>query len=189
MPTHPSKKLGDEKPKGHKTALASIENQRENKKRTAEDSDDERLCGLCHTSHGPGECYMTQNATNLVEYRAMLFTVSTEPLETRRRAVQAIDKHLASRGLSHLTKGQMFSFPTSEKGSQEARKKKPKVKDAGETLKRPSSPTAESSQSGKKQKTSDAGSEKCPICEGSFHLVKKCPIVKLGPDRCASVGN
>ncbi|KIJ23280.1 hypothetical protein M422DRAFT_276173 [Sphaerobolus stellatus SS14] len=135
---------------------------------------------------------MTQNPSNLVEYRAMLFTESTEPIEIRRAAVQAIDKHLASRGLSHLIKGQAYTFPPAAAGEAPVKKKykyKPKPKPISDpgNLKRPSSSAAEGTESGpsKKQKT-DAEVPKCVICAGPFHFAKDCPVVKSGPDSIKS---
>lgn len=42
------------------------------------------LCGLCNTRHGKGICYMTEDSTNLVEYREILMNhESDEPLAVR----------------------------------------------------------------------------------------------------------
>ena len=43
-----------------------------------------RECGLCHSTHGPGGCLMTQTSENLVEYRRMLVThADDEPWDDR----------------------------------------------------------------------------------------------------------
>lgn len=51
---------------------------------SVKDKDNIRLCGLCNTRHGKGICYMTEDSTNLVEYREMLLNhASDEPWPVR----------------------------------------------------------------------------------------------------------
>jgi len=48
------------------------------------DEEDIRLCGLCNTHHGKGICYMTEDSSNLVEYREILMDpASDEPWKLR----------------------------------------------------------------------------------------------------------
>ncbi|KAF8497997.1 hypothetical protein JB92DRAFT_2985471 [Gautieria morchelliformis] len=156
-------------------ALIAIENQRY----TPDESDDERPCGLCKRNHGTGSCYMTQNPFNLAQYRLMLLSESKELVEARRQAVQAIDSHLAARGLSHLIRGQPLAFfePGSSKGLP---RKAHKSKQTGPT-KRPASPGG-SSAPNKKAKRADPKASSCVICGGPVHLAKVCPVVKAGPE-------
>ena len=151
----------------YKPALAATENQQHC---TKDDSDEVRSCGLCKSSHGPGLCFMTQNPFNLVDYRRMLITESKEPKKARRIAIQAIDANLASRGLSHLTKGQPHTFVS----------KTPKSK-LHAKVKRTMS--ASSSTSNKKPKLVNDITTPCVICGGPLHLARVCPVVKAGPER------
>lgn len=147
-----------------KQALTSIENRKQPQKEPVDgNSDDERSCGLCFSVHGPGECYMTQNPANLLQYRALLLE-SPEPAARRQLALQAIDDRLASRGLSHLVKGR----------SREILPHKKYKKTHGGSLKRPASPTSSSS---KRMKASESET-KCAFCGGAFHLITLCPTVR-----------
>ena len=54
------------------------------KYRKQREDEDDLLCGLCNTRHGKGICYMTEDSTNLLEYREMLMNHdSEEPLPVR----------------------------------------------------------------------------------------------------------
>jgi hypothetical protein len=163
----------------YKPALAAIENHK--REYDSDESDDERPCGLCQTSHGPGSCFMTQNPTNLVEYRSMLIAESNEPVEMRRAAVQAIDTHLASRGLSNLIKGQPQPF-AGQGDTEPLRKKRKRKSKRSETLQRPASPGGSSPAKKKAKRVGDIASP-CLICGGPVHLAKACPVVKNGPER------
>lgn len=48
------------------------------------EDEDNLACGLCGTRHGKGICYMTEDSTNLVEYREILMNhESDEPWAVR----------------------------------------------------------------------------------------------------------
>ena len=80
--------------------------------------DDDMRCGLCDKVHGPGACTMTDNSTNLMEYRELLISSSDEPAQTRVSrtltlsriafidiqvaAIEAIDAELHRRGQRNL---------------------------------------------------------------------------------------
>jgi hypothetical protein len=145
---------------------------------TPNELDEERSCGLCKCTHGPGLCIMTQNPSNLVDYRLMLISESREPIEARRIAIQAIDANLASRGLFHLTSGQPRILPF--RGGPDLSHKAHTSKLDG-TLKR-HTPSSDSSSS-KKTKRVDPMAIPCVICGGPLHLARVCPVVKAGPER------
>ncbi|KAF8519115.1 P-loop containing nucleoside triphosphate hydrolase protein [Hysterangium stoloniferum] len=160
--------------RSYKPAVTTIQN---HKRVDPDDSDDERPCGLCHGLHGPGECFMTQNPENLVDYRRMLLTESRETMKLRRAAVQAIDSYLASRGLTHLVKSQGLLFtensaPLRKKHKSRSNNKVRQTASASTT--RPLTP----------EKVNQRQQEGiCVICGGGIHLVKVCPVVKAGPAR------
>ncbi|OAX44419.1 hypothetical protein K503DRAFT_765038 [Rhizopogon vinicolor AM-OR11-026] len=87
-----------------------------------------RLCGLCNTRHGKGICYMTEDSTNLVEYREMLINhASDEPWPVRKAAIDAIEKTLVKRGHGDLLTGQPLNLVTNGNGGQKIVKQKKKV--------------------------------------------------------------
>ncbi|KAG1825750.1 SNF2 family N-terminal domain-containing protein [Suillus subaureus] len=74
---------------------------------SVKEDEDNLLCGLCNTRHGKGICYMTEDSTNLVEYREILMShESDEPWAVRAAAIDAIEKTLGKRGHGHLLAGQ-----------------------------------------------------------------------------------
>lgn len=137
-----------------------------------DDDDDEKYCGLCQTRHRSGQCFMTQDPRNLVDYREMLLKESTEPLRLRRNAVHAIDSRLATLGLLHLVKGQGNIFVDNQAQLAGPRKRNSSVS---------------STQNVKKLKlnngTSYPSPPTCIICNGPYHLVKSCPMVRAGANR------
>ncbi|KAG0704357.1 SNF2 family DNA-dependent ATPase [Suillus ampliporus] len=91
------------------------------------EDEDVRLCGLCNTQHGKGICYMTEDSTNLVEYREMLMNHdSAEPWPVRTAAIDAIEKTLVKRGHGHLLAGQPLKLVPNSNGGQVTVKKKKK---------------------------------------------------------------
>jgi hypothetical protein len=78
---------------------------------SVKEDEDNLLCGLCNTRHGKGICYMIEDSTNLVEYRAILMShESDEPWAVRAAAIDAIEKTLAKRGHGHLLAGQPLNL-------------------------------------------------------------------------------
>jgi len=106
----------------------------------------------------------------------MLITESSEPLEMRRAAVQAIDTHLAARGLSNLIKGYP-RLPVGQEDTEPPRKKRRKSKH-GDAPKRPAFPGASLPAEKKVKRVV----ELCVICGDPLHLAKSCPLVKGGPE-------
>ncbi|KAF8578409.1 hypothetical protein K439DRAFT_1663741 [Ramaria rubella] len=162
----------------YKPALTAIENRKRG--HFTEDEDEDEFCGLCQKIHGPGSCDMTHDPTNLIDYRLMLMEESKEPIEMRRSAVQAIDAHLASRGLSEFTKEQPINFVVN--GDVESIREKRHKQKHSDSQKRSSSPSRRT----KKQKTDFIIMNPCVICDGPFHLAKACPVVKAGPQSIQS---
>ncbi|KAL4070788.1 hypothetical protein J3A83DRAFT_4245468 [Scleroderma citrinum] len=77
--------------------------QRENNTQIpTESQEDDIRCGLCDKVHGPRACAMTDDSTNLVEYRKILILSNDEPVETRKAAIDAIDQELLRRRQLHL---------------------------------------------------------------------------------------
>ncbi|KLO20752.1 hypothetical protein SCHPADRAFT_816295 [Schizopora paradoxa] len=156
-----------------------------------------RECGLCHSTHGPGGCLMTQTSENLVEYRMMLVThADDEPWDDRVAAVNAIDRALLSRNEIHLVAGQP-SKPIRKQGEPKVKIKefKPKAKaplkvqgngsemKIGQSVfhsmmgKRPSPSTGLDQVPRKKLKLSP-----CPLCKADYHgTLEECAFVRAGP--------
>lgn len=132
-----------------------------------DDDDDAVQCGLCQRLHGPGDCFMSQNPLNLIDYRHMILNESTEPLEKRKAAIHAIDSHLASRGLSELTRGQ--GNVAAERVPGTSKKRRSSSPSHGLVI--------------KKQRLIGENRTPCLICNGLYHLVKSCPVVKAGAER------
>ncbi|KAG2159672.1 uncharacterized protein EDB93DRAFT_1111462 [Suillus bovinus] len=97
-----------------------------------QEDEDNLLCGLCNTRHGKGICYMIEDSTNLVEYRAMLMNhESDEPLAVRVAAIDAIEKTLVKRGHGHLLAGQPLKLvPNGNSNQVYAKQKKKRARDS-----------------------------------------------------------
>ncbi|KAG2755489.1 hypothetical protein P692DRAFT_20793136 [Suillus brevipes Sb2] len=93
--------------------------------------EDNLLCGLCNTRHGKGICYMTEDSTNLMEYREILMNhESDEPLAVRKAAIDAIEKTLVQRGHGHLLAGQPLKLVANGHSNQVYVKKKKHARDS-----------------------------------------------------------
>lgn len=91
------------------------------------EDEDNLACGLCGTRHGKGICYMTEDSTNLVEYREILMNhESDEPWAVRIAAIDAIEKTLVKRGHGHLLAGQPLKLVANGNSNQAYVKQKKK---------------------------------------------------------------
>ncbi|KAG1757761.1 SNF2 family N-terminal domain-containing protein [Suillus lakei] len=109
----------------HKVKMKSKAKTKYREQASVREDEDNLLCGLCNTRHGKGICYMIEDSTNLVEYRAILMNHdSDEPLAVRTAAVDAIEKTLVKRGHGHLLAGQPLKLVANGNGNHATVKKK-----------------------------------------------------------------
>ncbi|KAG1846831.1 SNF2 family N-terminal domain-containing protein [Suillus subluteus] len=94
---------------------------------SVKEDEDNLLCGLCNTRHGKGICYMTEDSSNLVEYREILTSHgSDEPWAVRAAAIDAIEQTLVKRGHGHLLTGQPLKLVANGNSNQVYVKQKKK---------------------------------------------------------------
>ncbi|KAG2154662.1 hypothetical protein DEU56DRAFT_769656 [Suillus clintonianus] len=116
----------------HKAKMKAKAKTKYREQASVREDEDILLCGLCNTRHGKGICYMTEDSTNLVEYREMLMNHdSDEPLPVKTAAIAAIEKTLVLRGHGHLLAGQPLKLVANSNGNHATvKQKKKRARDA-----------------------------------------------------------